>query len=183
MSDLSVFVDESGTQEGMTEYYVVTYVLHDQSDDISWHISSYEGALGRKGLPNIPFHATPLMRAHDAYANLDMGQRKYLLMSFNMLVQKLPIRYRSFVYRSREFGDAQRLQSLIRRDLAALLVDNLSYFQGFDHVRFTTIRPNGRSRGPWRPRSATRWPRRPSCAGSRTTTPSAWRRWRTISVP
>ena len=135
MSDLSVFVDESGTQEGMTEYYVITYVLHDQTDDISWRISSYEDALARKGLPNIPFHATPLMRAHDAYANLDIGQRKYLLMSFNMLVQKLPIRYRSFVYRSREFGDAQRLQSLIRRDLAMLLVDNLSYFQSFDHVK------------------------------------------------
>lgn len=135
MSDLSVFVDESGTQEGMTAYYVVTYVLHDQSDDISWRFRTYEGALKRKGLPNIPFHATPLMRAHDAYANLDIAQRKYLLVSFNMLVQKLPIRYRSFVYRSREFGNAQRLQSLIRRDLAALLVDNLSYFQGFDHVK------------------------------------------------
>ena len=35
MRDLSVFVDESGTQEGMTEYYVVTYVLHDQADDFS----------------------------------------------------------------------------------------------------------------------------------------------------
>lgn len=135
MSDLSVFVDESGTQEGMTEYYVVTYVLHNQSDDIAWRIGLYEEALDRKGLPNIPFHATPLMRAHDAYANLGMSHRKYLLMSFNMLVQKLPIRYCSFVYRSREFGDAQRLQSLIRRDLAALLVDNLTYFQSFDHVK------------------------------------------------
>ena len=119
----------------MTEYYVVTYVLHDQVDDFSWRISSYEAALGRKGLPNIPFHATPLIRAHDAYENLDMNQRKYLLMSFNMLVQKLPIRYRSFVYRSREFKDAQRLQSLIRRDLATLLVDNLAFFQAFDHVK------------------------------------------------
>ena len=135
LSDLSVFVDESGTQESGTEYYVVTYVLHDQDDEIAWRFALYEESLARKALPDIPFHATPLKRAHDAYANLDITKRKYLLVSFNMLVQKLPIRYKSFVYQSREFGNATRLQSLIRRDLAAMLVDNLTYFQSFDHVK------------------------------------------------
>lgn len=34
MRELSVFVDESGTQEGKAEFYVVTLVLHDQDDDV-----------------------------------------------------------------------------------------------------------------------------------------------------
>lgn len=34
LRELSVFVDESGTQEGKAEFYVVTLVLHDQDDDV-----------------------------------------------------------------------------------------------------------------------------------------------------
>lgn len=56
-----------------------------------------------------------------------------------LLVQRVhaeaPIRYRSFVYRSSEYGAPGRLQALIRRDLAALMADNLEFFQAYDHVK------------------------------------------------
>lgn len=135
LRDLSVFVDESGTQGGRTAYYVVTFVLHDQSDAIASRVTAYELSLTNHGLPNIPFHATPLMRAHDDYQALEVSQRKQMLVSFATMVQRLPIRYRSFVYRSKEFGDSRRLQSLIRRDLVNLLIDHLGYFQSFDRVK------------------------------------------------
>jgi hypothetical protein len=135
VGDLSVFVDESGTQEGMTDYYVVTYVLHDQSDDIYSVIAGYEQSLRDKGLPDIPFHATPLLRAHEGYANYSIEDRKGFLVAFSLLVRKLPIRYRSFAYRSSEFVNEDKLQSLIRRDLVDLLVDHLDYFQSFEHVK------------------------------------------------
>ena len=135
MSDLSVFVDESGSQEGGSAYYVVTYVLHDQADDVMSRFALYSQSLSRKGLPDVPFHANPLMRGNDAYSNMPLNDRKYLMVSFGMLVQKLPIRYKSFVYKSREFATPTKLQSLIKRDLAALLADHLEYFQVFDHVK------------------------------------------------
>ncbi len=56
-------------------------------------------------------------------------------MAFSLLVKRLPIRYWSFVYRSSEFGNEQKLQALIRCDLVAMLVDHLSYFQSFEHVK------------------------------------------------
>ena len=114
---------------------MVTLVLHDQSDDVYSAIGKYERSLTERGLPDIPFHATPLLRAHDDYLSLDMETRKRLLASFNVFVQQLPIRYKSFVYKSSEFGTPERLQALIRRDLAALLVDNLEFFQGYDRVK------------------------------------------------
>lgn len=135
LGDISVFIDESGTQEGKSTYYVVTYVLHNQADSIGESIERYERSLKNREIPNIPFHATPLLRAHDSYANLSLHERKSLLVSFNVLVQRLPIRYRSFVYRSREFGTPERLQALIRRDLVSLLVDHLDYFQAFGSVK------------------------------------------------
>lgn len=125
MGDLSVFVDESGTQEGATDFYVVTFVLHDQADDIMGPLAGYERDLRNRGLPDIPLHATPLLRAHDEYAGLTMAQRKGLLVAFAGLERRLPIRYRSFVYRSGQFGGPGHLQALIRRDLAGMLVDHL----------------------------------------------------------
>lgn len=98
-------------------------------------IHRYETSFANHGLPNVPFHATPLLRAHDEYANLDMATRKRLLASFGVFVQQLPVKYRSFVYRSAEFGGAEKLQALIRRDLASLLVDNLEFFQGYEKVK------------------------------------------------
>ena len=135
MSDLSVFIDESGSQEGGSSYYIVTYVLHDQSDDIMGSFMRYSESLGKKGLADIPFHANPLMRGNDAYSGMPIKDRKRLLMAFNMTVQKLPIRYKSFVYRSKEFGTPEKLQSLIRCDLAAMLANHLEYFQSFEHVK------------------------------------------------
>lgn len=135
LKDLSVFVDESGTQEGKAKFYVVTLVLHDQADDISAPVASYKRSLSNRGLSDIPFHATPLMRAHDEYANLDLATRKKYLTSFGILVQRLPIKYRSFIYRSSEFETSEKLQSLIKRDLVSLLVDNLELFQSYDYVK------------------------------------------------
>ena len=135
MSDLSVFIDESGSQEGGSSYYIVTYVLHDQSDDILGYFARYSESLSKKGLADIPFHANPLMRGNDAYSNMSIEDRKKLLIAFNMTVQKLPIRYKSFAYMSKEFETPAKLQTLIRRDLAALLADHLEYFQSFEHVK------------------------------------------------
>ncbi len=101
MSDLSVFIDESGSQEGGSSYYIVTYVLHDQSDDILGYFARYSESFSKKGLADIPFHANPLMRGNDAYSNMSIEDRKKLLIVFNMAVQKLPIRYKSFAYMSK----------------------------------------------------------------------------------
>ena len=135
LGDLSIFVDESGSQEGESNYYIVTYVLHDQSEEIKSKFALYRKALDRKGLPDIPFHANPLMRGNDDYADMPLEDRKYLMIAFGMLVQKLPVRYKSFVYRSTEFRTPKKLQSLIRRDLRALLIEHIGHFQSFEHVK------------------------------------------------
>lgn len=48
MKELSVFVDEPGTQEGKAVFYVITYVLHDQADDIMDAVGRYERSLAER---------------------------------------------------------------------------------------------------------------------------------------
>ena len=54
MRELSIFVDESGSDGLSDRYYLLTVVMHDQSDSIAESIKAYEDALRAKGLPNIP---------------------------------------------------------------------------------------------------------------------------------
>ncbi len=84
MRELSIFVDESGSDGLSDRYYLLTIVMHDQSDDIAASIESYERALRSKGLPDIPFHASPLMNGKDSYSSLELGTRKMLLSTFRV---------------------------------------------------------------------------------------------------
>lgn len=135
MRELSIFVDESGDKTDHSRYFLLTLVMHDQDDIISEKISHYEHALLDADLPNIPFHSEPLLNGHKAYENLSPEQRKKLLTAFNVLTQRLPIRYKTFVYKRREFNGPDKLAERMRRDIIEMLTDNLAYFQEFEHVK------------------------------------------------
>ena len=79
MADLSIFIDESGGDDLTNRHYLLTLVLHDQSDDISNGIARYEASLSQKGLPDIPLHASPLMNGHDDYRGMPAADRTRLL--------------------------------------------------------------------------------------------------------
>lgn len=61
MRELGIFIDESGGDGLSDRHYLLTVVMHDRSESIAGSIESYEGTLRAKGLPDIPFHASPLM--------------------------------------------------------------------------------------------------------------------------
>ena len=133
--DLSIFVDESGDRGGKARYYLLTLVIHDQSEDISEKVARYEESLLRSGLPDIPFHSEPLLNGHGPYEGMTIEQRKKLLYSFNVMVQRLPISYTTFTYRRSEFEDPAKLSARMKRDISNLLFDRLEYFQGFSEVK------------------------------------------------
>ena len=58
MRELSIFVDESGSQSGHSRYCLVTLLTHDQGEPIGQMIEAYESNLRAKGLPDLPFHAS-----------------------------------------------------------------------------------------------------------------------------
>ena len=135
MDELSIFVDESGGQNGISKYVLMTLVFHDQSAPIASLISEYESSLALKGLPDIPFHASPLMYGKGAYSNLSHETRHRLFSSFFVLVRKLPISYKTFSYRRSELSDANLFTARLKRDLAVFLIDNLGEFQKYDSVK------------------------------------------------
>ena len=57
-------------------HYILALVVHDQSDDLRKNIGRYLASLREKGLPDVPFHATPLLSGHDVYECMGIILRK-----------------------------------------------------------------------------------------------------------
>jgi hypothetical protein len=110
-------------------------VVHDQADVLDKDIDTYCASLRAKGLPDIPFHATPLLNGHDAYKSMDLATRKRLLSSFRVFFRHLPVRYGCIVLKTREFGTLEDVATSMRRGIVDFLFDNLAYLQGFDEVK------------------------------------------------
>ena len=121
MRELSIFVDESGSDGLSDRHYLLTVVMHDQSENIANSIAAYEGALRAKGLPDIPFHASPLMNGKDQYSGLDLRTRKMMLGSFRVFFK--------------QFASLDKLAGAMRRDIVNFLFDNLAELQSYDMVK------------------------------------------------
>lgn len=135
MSELSIFVDESGDKTRHAQYFILTLVLHDQNDPIAEDISIYEKTLSDADIPNVPFHSEPLLNGHGDYGNMSLERRKKILTAFGSLVRFLPVKYKSFVYKRSHFDNIEKLASRMRRDVSSMLSDNLAFFQSFDRVK------------------------------------------------
>ena len=69
MSELSIFVDESGDFGDYAKhspFYVVTMVFHDQGVDISKQIEILNENLKNKGYVNVAIHTEPLIHPFPA---------------------------------------------------------------------------------------------------------------------
>ena len=134
MRELSIFVDESGDASFSSQYYLLTLAFHDQEHDVTPHIVSYQTSLHDKGLPDIRFHATPLMRAQGLYAKESERRRASMLNSFFFFVRRLPITYKTFSYERGSVGD-EGLDSAMRRSLVLFFFDHLDRFQRYDLIK------------------------------------------------
>ena len=133
--DLSIFVDESGGQKGHSKYCIVTLVFHVQSIPVESHILSMMQNLKLKSLPNIPFHASPLMYGKDDYSEVDIETRKRLLSNFEAFCRRVPFTYKVFAYLRSKVSDPEDFAARLKRDLVVFLSENLNYFQSFDCVK------------------------------------------------
>ena len=135
MRELSIFIDESGDIGSGSRFYLLTFVFHDQNDDISNDIARLERSLADAGLPNETFHFTPILRGHDQYAAHSIGTRKSFLARFRVFTEKCPIQYKTFVFKKSEYPTIASLANRMKRELKVFFRNNLAFFQQYDCIK------------------------------------------------
>lgn len=138
MRELSIFIDESGDFGPATAhspFYIVSLVLHDQSDDISGQLDHIHDALVMRGMPsNHAVHTAPLIRREQEYTWLDLPARRSIFRVLVDFTSKAKLSHHSWVFVKKEFPDADRLVAGISRSLSAFIRENVAFFNTWDRI-------------------------------------------------
>ena len=137
MSELSIFVDESGDfgeYAKHSPYYVLTMVFHDQSVDISRQISILDENLDNMGYGDVAIHTEPLIRREEIYENVEPNERRSLFTKLYYFVLHCDIKYKTFIYEKIHFEDDMKLEARMAKDFSFFLRNHLDFFLGFDKV-------------------------------------------------
>lgn len=137
MKVLSIFVDESGHFDMTSKespYYLVSFVFHDQSLNITDNLSKIDSYLANIGYPNHCIHTEPIIRNEGLYNSLPVEDRHKLFDALVHFARKSPIQYKTFFYKKKLFNDKISLISTMARDIALFCGENLEYLNSFDAI-------------------------------------------------
>lgn len=138
MKELSIFVDESGDfgeYAPHSPFYIVTLILHDQSNDISNDIKKLDHEIRNLGYTNdFAIHTEPLIRKEEIYHDTPPNERRMLFTKLFFFAMKANIQFKSFLFEKKKYGDTLQLEARIAKEISRFIRNNLEYFQGFDNV-------------------------------------------------
>jgi len=138
MSELSIFVDESGDfgeYAKHSPYYIVTMVLHDQVKDISTDINILNNSLRQSGYGSgQAIHTEPLIRREKPYEFFQPNERRAIFSKLYYFALNCDIKYKTFVFHKNQYDNIFKLEARIAKDLSQFIKDNLLFFQSFEKV-------------------------------------------------
>ena len=138
MRELSIFIDESGDFgpfQQHSPFYVLSLVLHDQSDNISGHLDKIHDALRARGLPaDHAIHTGPLIRRENDYEFLPMPERRAIFRVLFDFVRTADVTHHSWVFSKRELGDTDHLVAAMSREIGPLIRVNSPFFMSWDRI-------------------------------------------------
>lgn len=136
--ELSIFIDESGDfgpPQVHSPFYVLSIVIHDQSDDITGQLDRIHDALKVRGFdPDHAIHTGPLIRREQDYRWLDLPDRRSIFRVLVDFVRVCDIAHHSWVFDKRVLGGSDELVAAMARDLGAFIRENYGFFATWDRI-------------------------------------------------
>ncbi|MBU5430836.1 hypothetical protein KQI22_12320 [Kineothrix sp. MSJ-39] len=117
MKKLSIFIDESGDFGEIKErpaYYLVTFVFHDQNNNIDQQVSKLEKSVRISGFDVEYIHTGPLIRREEVFAKYSIDERRKLIYKMLNFVTRCPISYLTVVVNRKEAIDKITLSGKLK---------------------------------------------------------------------
>lgn len=137
MSELSIFIDESGDFGEMNErsaYYLVTMVFHDRAIDISKEIEKLEESMRISGFDIEYIHTGPVIRREQVFQNYSIEERRKLLYKMLYFYNKCDIYHDTVVVNRKEAEDKITLSGRLSKEIARMITRHSAYFERFDKI-------------------------------------------------
>ncbi len=137
MKELSIFIDESGDFGEVKErpaYYLVTFVFHDQKEDIRQQVWKLEESVRISGFDLEYIHTGPLIRREEVFANYSIDERRKLLYKMLNFVNACPIQYMTVAVDRKEATDKIELSGKLAKEINMAFREHSDFFMEFDKV-------------------------------------------------
>lgn len=142
MSELGIFIDESGTIDGknsnkdnLKDFYIVSFLFHDKSNNIKEEVTNLENCLNFYNLDlKFPIHTMPLIRQQKPYADLSSDIRRKLFHQLFQFMRKLKLKHKTFVCDKKYSDSKQTIKLLLEKYIEQMIKDYFYYFKKFDEI-------------------------------------------------
>lgn len=135
---LSIFCDESGDfgdNAKLVPYYLVTFVLHDQNNNINYHINNLNSILCYIGLDdNVAIHSTPLIRNSGDWRSINLSNRQKSLKTLFQFSRLTKIKSKTIKVDRQELSNYKRLPTTLKSSIVDFINENKAYFDLYDKI-------------------------------------------------
>ena len=138
MSELSVFIDESGDfgpYDIRSPYYIIAMVFHDQASDISGPIEKLDEDLANRGFPNHCVHTGPIIRRENEYSFESIQMRRSILNSMVTFIKHCKIRYHCFHIEKKHIDDSVQASARLSLRISRFIRAHYQEFLSYDKVK------------------------------------------------
>ena len=137
MKQLSIFIDESGDfgeYNGITEYYVISFVFHNQTEDISGMVERLDNSLKDVSDKKFAIHTMPLVRREEMYIDMSPNERRAILRKLFFFAKSAPISFKTFIFSKKNFKTFKQLYGHISREMDRFFFEHKDTFSKFDEI-------------------------------------------------
>ncbi len=137
MQELSVFIDESGDFGEVKErpaYYLVTFVFHNQDNNIDLQVAKLEESIKISGFDVEYIHTGPVIRREEVFGRYSIDERRKLLYKMLNFVNACPISYLTVVVDRKEAIDKVALSGKLAKAINMAISIHQDFFKSFDKI-------------------------------------------------
>lgn len=137
MKELSVFIDESGDFGELKErpaYYLVTFVFHNQENNIEQQVLKLEESVRSAGFDVEYIHTGPVIRREEVFARYSIDERRKLLYKMLNFVNACPISYLTVIVDRKEAVDKVALSGKLAKAINIAMSKYQDFFASFDKI-------------------------------------------------
>lgn len=137
MKELSVFIDESGDFGEVKKrpaYYLVTFVFHDQANDIEEQVLRLEESVCSLGFDVEYIHTGPVIRREEVFSGYSIDERRKLLYKMLNFVNGCPISHLTVVVDRREASDKITLSGKLAKEINRVMSEHMDFLSDFDKI-------------------------------------------------
>lgn len=137
MQELSIFIDESGDFGEVKErpaYYLVTFVFHNQDNNIDQQVAKLEESIKISGFDVEYIHTGPVIRREEVFGKYSIDERRKLLYKMLNFVNACPISYLTVVVDRKEAIDKVALSGKLAKAINMAISVHQDFFTKFDKI-------------------------------------------------